>query len=314
MADKKISQLTAAATPLAGTEVLPIVQGGSTVKVSAANITAGRDVTMAGLTATGNVSLNGGIFEFNNSGADKDFRIYGDTDNQLFFTDASTDRIGIGTTSPVAKVDIRKNVEGGNFAALALENGAAGSGSPPNTVSLDFSSGGTAKGSITTAVYGDGYMDFATDNNTAKVRITAGGDLKVNNGNLVVGTAGKGLADSAGNLKLAVTTTSVDASSVLSGGLTNRKGTYTDGATTPSVAGVSYLIIANTSATSITNFTGAVEGQVLFLRFNDSNTTITRNNAYLAGSANFTSAQNAILVLIYEGAAWFEVCRSTTNG
>ena len=34
MADKKISQLTAATTPLAGTEVLPIVQSGSTVKVA----------------------------------------------------------------------------------------------------------------------------------------------------------------------------------------------------------------------------------------------------------------------------------------
>ena len=29
MADKKISELTGATTPLAGTEVLPIVQGGS---------------------------------------------------------------------------------------------------------------------------------------------------------------------------------------------------------------------------------------------------------------------------------------------
>jgi len=44
MADKKISQLTAANTPLAGTEVLPIVQGGSTVKVSVADLTAGRTV------------------------------------------------------------------------------------------------------------------------------------------------------------------------------------------------------------------------------------------------------------------------------
>lgn len=34
MADKKISALTAAATPLDGTEVLPIVQSGSTVKVA----------------------------------------------------------------------------------------------------------------------------------------------------------------------------------------------------------------------------------------------------------------------------------------
>lgn len=34
MADKKISALTAATTPLAGTEVLPIVQSGATVKVA----------------------------------------------------------------------------------------------------------------------------------------------------------------------------------------------------------------------------------------------------------------------------------------
>lgn len=39
MADKKISQLTAASTPLAGTEVLPIVQSGSTVKVASDDLT-----------------------------------------------------------------------------------------------------------------------------------------------------------------------------------------------------------------------------------------------------------------------------------
>jgi len=49
MADKKISALTAATTPLAGTEVLPVVQGGSTVKVSVANLTAGRSVSASNL-------------------------------------------------------------------------------------------------------------------------------------------------------------------------------------------------------------------------------------------------------------------------
>lgn len=48
MADLKISQLTGASTPLAGTEVLPIVQSGLTVKVSVANLTAGRAVASAG--------------------------------------------------------------------------------------------------------------------------------------------------------------------------------------------------------------------------------------------------------------------------
>lgn len=39
MADKKISQLSSASTPLAGTEVLPIVQSGSTVKVASDDLT-----------------------------------------------------------------------------------------------------------------------------------------------------------------------------------------------------------------------------------------------------------------------------------
>ena len=44
MADVKISNLPASTTPLAGTEVLPIVQSGTTKQVSVANLTAGRDV------------------------------------------------------------------------------------------------------------------------------------------------------------------------------------------------------------------------------------------------------------------------------
>ena len=52
MADKKISQLPAATTPLAGTEVLPIVQSSTTDQVSVANLTAGRDVSMANATIT----------------------------------------------------------------------------------------------------------------------------------------------------------------------------------------------------------------------------------------------------------------------
>jgi hypothetical protein len=56
MADKKISALTAASTPLAGTEVLPIVQSGATVKVSVANLTAGRAVATAGGSFTDNIT------------------------------------------------------------------------------------------------------------------------------------------------------------------------------------------------------------------------------------------------------------------
>jgi hypothetical protein len=56
MADKKISALTAASTPLAGTEVLPIVQSGSTVKVAVSDLTAGRAVSMGSGGVIGNGS------------------------------------------------------------------------------------------------------------------------------------------------------------------------------------------------------------------------------------------------------------------
>ena len=52
MADLKISQLPAATTPLAGSEVLPIVQSGSTVQVSVDNLTAGKAVSATTITAT----------------------------------------------------------------------------------------------------------------------------------------------------------------------------------------------------------------------------------------------------------------------
>jgi hypothetical protein len=61
MADQKISALTSATTPLAGTEVLPIVQSSATVKVSVANLTAGRAISATQLTlTTGNLIVASG--------------------------------------------------------------------------------------------------------------------------------------------------------------------------------------------------------------------------------------------------------------
>jgi hypothetical protein len=55
MADSKISALPASTTPLAGTEVLPIVQSGATVKVAVSDLTAGRAISATSVTAsTGN--------------------------------------------------------------------------------------------------------------------------------------------------------------------------------------------------------------------------------------------------------------------
>jgi len=61
MADSKISALPASTTPLAGTEVLPIVQSSATRQVSVANLTAGRAISATQLTlTTGNLIVANG--------------------------------------------------------------------------------------------------------------------------------------------------------------------------------------------------------------------------------------------------------------
>jgi len=53
MPDLKISALPAASTPLDGTEIVPVVQGGTTDRATVANLTAGRAVAGLSFTATG---------------------------------------------------------------------------------------------------------------------------------------------------------------------------------------------------------------------------------------------------------------------
>lgn len=59
MTDTKISALTAASTPLAGTEVLPIVHSSTTKKVAVSDLTAGRAVSALSLTTTSEVRQSG---------------------------------------------------------------------------------------------------------------------------------------------------------------------------------------------------------------------------------------------------------------
>jgi hypothetical protein len=185
MADKKISALTAASTPLAGTEVLPIVQSSTTVKVAVSDLTAGRSFDALGMTLTstdagataaptidlyrnsaspaasdtiGELEFNGkdsagnkqaygvihgsilsptstaeqGQLHFetatagaltekmiigttnlviNDIGAVFNVRIEGDTDANLFYTDATNSRVGVGTISPAEKLDVVGNIK-----------------------------------------------------------------------------------------------------------------------------------------------------------------------------------------------------------
>jgi hypothetical protein len=243
MADTKISALPSAAVPLAGTEVLPIVQSGSTVKVPINDLTIGRTVTAKTLT------LN------DSSGY-----------NQL--------------------LQFWSIAEPSNYYAWFQFSIPAGA---PILSYYTYNKGATFEN-----------VQFSQ------------GNVTIPNGNLVIGTSGKGITDSTGGLTSTYNSTGITTNGTNSAGQVYRTGTYTDGATTPSVLGVSHLVISNSGATSITNFTNAVNGQIITLIFTDANTTVTRNNAYLSLGLNFTSTANDTLTLIYRGseALWYEVCRS----
>jgi len=58
------------------------------------------------LTVTGNVSLNGGTFIYNEAGADLDARFEGNNDANLLFIDAGNDRVGIKTNSPSTELHV----------------------------------------------------------------------------------------------------------------------------------------------------------------------------------------------------------------
>jgi len=99
MADQKISEL-AAATSAASADLFNIVQGGSNKKLTVANFLA---------------NLNSSVV-INPAGApDQDTRIAGDNDANLFFAKASNDKVGVGTSTPLEKLDVYGN--------LAISNG-----------------------------------------------------------------------------------------------------------------------------------------------------------------------------------------------
>jgi len=161
MADKKISALTGASTPLAGTEVLPIVQGGSTVKVAVSDLTAGRAVATGALTVTGTASATGII-----------------TSN---VTGGQVLAAGSGNTA-------------GIYSNFANTGGTLQYGIDNSTGSYIYSGSSNYAGFIGTS--GATPLVFAT-NAVVRMTYSATGDATVNTGNLVIGTSGKGIDFSA---------------------------------------------------------------------------------------------------------------------
>ncbi len=80
------------------------------------------------------ILTEGGGVVFNENGTDSDFRVEGDTDANLLFTDASADRVGIGTNTPSLKLHV---VDNSSTSAIFQRNSTATGSSVGSTVFLD---------------------------------------------------------------------------------------------------------------------------------------------------------------------------------
>lgn len=192
MADKKISQLTSATTPLAGTEVLPIVQSGSTVKATVANV---QEAPVASGTANGVVFLNASKVPTSGSA----------------FTFNGTE---VSSTGSIRTSDEFSALGG----RLALYRSAGAS-------YIDWASAQNLIWRTVTSVGGSGATTLMTFGST--------GDLTVNTGNLVVGTAAKGIDFSANTHAAGMT------SELLTW---YEEGTWTPTYSASGLSGVTYLI------------------------------------------------------------------------
>lgn len=115
MANTKISNLTAATTPLAGTEVLPIVQSGATVQVSVANLTPGLGTITAVKGGTGQTSYAVGDLLYANT-----------TTTLAKLADVATGNAlisgGVNTAPSYGKIGLTTHVSG----TLPVANGGTG--------------------------------------------------------------------------------------------------------------------------------------------------------------------------------------------
>lgn len=235
MADKKISQLTGASTPLAGTEVLPIVQSGSTVKVSAADVTAGRAISALTYTSTATTGTAPFTVSSTTQVANLNAATAGTANNlksnattgviQVVGPAAASTRV---MTTPDANFTVARTDAGQTFTGNNNVDGLLGVNTGPNTdgqiriyntttrvlgakygvrfADSSFETNGSIYMEQTAGGNNSAEMAFVANAGTGGIQITSGqeflrgygnGNAKIPAGNLVVGTAGKGIDFSA---------------------------------------------------------------------------------------------------------------------
>jgi hypothetical protein len=226
MADKKISQLTAATLPLAGTEVLPIVQGGVTTKVATDDLTVKNfrsnastgllQVAGPGAGTTRVMTTPNANFTAARTDAAQTFSGNQTFNNNLFLPSGVA---VVGETTAGMYIDVMNGTADAQRVRITT-TGTDG-------LILATRSGGTTPNLI-----------FRIDA-SEYFRIGNSGNLTATNGNVIIGTAGKGIDFSANTGAAGMTSELLN--------------WYEEGAWTPSVAAGSGSI--TTVGTVVGNYT-----------------------------------------------------------
>lgn len=222
MTDKKISALTSATTPLAGTEVLPIVQSSSTTKVAVSDLTAGRAVSASSLSLTNPLTVgNGGT---------------GLTAVSAGYIPFGNSATALATSSDLTFVSNNLEV----YTNVTARNGSGNAVFRLRTAATDMQwTGISATNNVSLIDNGTGFTLLNVSGTTY--------DLTVNRGNLVQGTAAKGVTTGgAFSLGLGTNGSTSQASIDTSGNLfaanasgTTRNGNLTNGGQLAALAAAS---------------------------------------------------------------------------
>lgn len=189
MADKKISALTGATTPVAGTEVLPIVQSSATVKVAISDLTAGRAVSALSYASTATT----GTAPFTVASTTNVANLNASSLSGKTFAAPGT--IGGTTSSSATFTTLTSNdkftVNGYYIAASLATVGDNSLGVFNNVVNPGYQ--------LLCGIASSGYTPYIQGYNANTVAATGlrlqpfGGDVEIGKENLVLNTAAKGI-------------------------------------------------------------------------------------------------------------------------
>ena len=136
---------------------------------------------------------------FNETGANQDFRVEGDTNENLFVVDASADHVGIGTNAPAVLAHVQDTTATTDAVTQVLRIDSQSSGTPANGIGVgmqfatETSAGNTEIGATIEAITTDvnaASEDFDLSFKTMagggaaaeRMRLTSTGEIKFNSG------------------------------------------------------------------------------------------------------------------------------------